>query len=356
MILKIALAVLAVVVLLVAGLAGYRLLRQHQAAERQALKGPNAIDEAGFVRIGGIEQWVSIRGEDRSNPVLVLLHGGPGAAFQLIGYEAFRPWEQDFTVVQWDQRGAGRTYGRNGKASGELSIDRMSDDGIEVIQHALTRTGQQKALILGISWGSILGVEIARRRPDLLHAYVGGGQVVDMARNEAVGYEALMARIRAKGDAKAEARLAAIGPPPYADLKTLIKERGVLMAHPPASERGLYGRLLPVALSAPGTGLKDILDWFGGQSFSTGLIYDEMMAYSDHDAARPFAVPVVVIQGDEDIQTPTVLARAWFDKVQAPKKDFVLIPGGGHSAVIMMPEAFHAALKEHARPLAERPC
>lgn len=353
MILKIALTLLAIVVLLVVGLAGYRALRQHQAAERQALEGQNAIDEAGFVRIGGIDQWVSIRGEDRSNPVLVVLHGGPGAAFQLIAYEAMRPWEKDFTLVQWDQRGAGRTYGRNGAAgSGELSIDRMAADGVEVVQHALARTGQDKAIVLGASWGSILGVEIARRRPDLLHAYVGAGQVVDMQMNEAVGYDALMAKLRAQGDAKAQARLAAVGPPPYAGLGVLMRQRQILMAHPPASERGLYGRLLPVVFTAPGAGLKDIADWFAGQKFSIGRIYPEMMAYSDHDAARPFAVPVVIIQGDEDIQTPTVLARAWFDKLQAPEKQFVLIPGGGHTAIFMTPEAFHAVLKAHVRPLA----
>lgn len=112
------------VTLLIASLAGYRALRQAQAAERQALHGPNAIEEAGFVRIGGIDQWISIRGEDRRNPVLAVLYGGPGAAFQIIGYDVMRDWEADFTVVQWDQRGAGRAFGRNGaEGVGELSID-----------------------------------------------------------------------------------------------------------------------------------------------------------------------------------------------------------------------------------------
>lgn len=87
---KIALIGAGVVTLLIASLAGYRALRQAQAAERQALHGPNAIEEAGFVRIGGIDQWISIRGEDRRNPVLAVLYGGPGAAFQIIGYDVMR--------------------------------------------------------------------------------------------------------------------------------------------------------------------------------------------------------------------------------------------------------------------------
>jgi proline iminopeptidase len=353
---KIALGLLGLVVVLavvVAGLAGYRAFRQAQAADRLALRGPNAISESGFVRIGGIEQWVSIRGEDRSNPVLVVLHGGPGSAFQVITYEAMRPWERDFTVVQWDQRGAGRTFGRNGpKGSGELSIDRIAADGVEVLQHALSRTGQEKALVLGVSWGSILGVQVARRRPDLIHAYVGAGQVVDMQANEAVGYDGLMARLKARGETKAAEKLAAIGPPPYADMGVLLKERNILMAHPPASERGLYRNAVIAALSAPDTGLKDIRDWLAAGQFSIGKLYGEMMAYSDRAAPAPIPVPVVIIQGDEDIQTPTVLARAYFDSLQAPSKTWVIIPGGGHSAVFAMPAEFHAALLKHARPLA----
>lgn len=353
MVWKIGLGVLAVLVLVVVGLAGYRAVRQAQAAERLALKGPRAIDEAGFVRIGGIDQWVSIRGEDRSNPVLVILHGGPGAAFQLITYEAVRPWEKDFTVVQWDQRGAGRTFGRNGAAgSGTLSIDGMADDGVEVVRHALARTGQRKAILLGASWGSILGVQVARKRPDLLHAYVGAGQVVDMAANEAVGYQGLMARLQARGETKAAAKLAEIGPPPYASMKVLLEERKILMAHPPASERGLYHTATLAALSAPGAGLTDIRDWFGGQSFSIRDLYAPMMAYTDRAAPAPIAVPVVIIQGDEDIQTPTVLAREYFDRLPAPSKTWVILPGGGHSAVFAMPDAFHAALVKHVRPLA----
>lgn len=343
-----------VLALVVAGLAGYRAVRQAQAADRLAHQGPNVIDEAGFVRIGGIDQWITIRGEDRRNPVLVVLHGGPGAAFGLITYESMRPWERDFTVVQWDQRGAGRTFGRNGpEGSGELSIDRMARDGAEVIRHALARTGQDKALVLGVSWGSILGVQIARNNPELLHAYVGGGQVVDMQANEAVGYDGLAARLKARGETKAAEKLAAIGPPPYASLEVLLEERKILMAHPPASERHMLRTAAMSIFSAPGTSIQDVRDWFGGQSFSIDRLYAPMMAYTDRVAPAPMPVPVVIIQGDEDIQTPTSLAREYFDRLQAPSKTWVILPGGGHSAVFAMPDAFHEALMTHARPLAQ---
>lgn len=342
----------ATVLLAVAALAGYRVMRQQTALAAMKLTGPTAIDEAGFVQIGGIPQWISIRGESDANPVLVILHGGPGSAFQMISYEAFRPWERDFTVVQWDQRGAGRTYARNGaKGSGDLTIDRFVTDGIEVVEYALAQTGRAKAIVLGISWGSILGMEMARRRPDLFHAYVGGGQVVDMTANEAVGYDGLVERLKGRGAAKALARLQRIGPPPYVQ-KQLLQQRRILMGNPPASEKGMIRRLLPALLFAPQADIKDLLAWFGGQKFSIDRLYDALLAYSDIEADRPVPVPMVLIQGDEDIQTPTVLARAYFDKLQASHKEFVLIPGGGHSAVMAMPDAFLAALKQHVRPLA----
>ncbi|PZQ64694.1 MAG: alpha/beta hydrolase [Phenylobacterium zucineum] len=349
-------AVAGLLLLAMLGAGFWRARRRAAAARRQRLGGPGMIDEAGFVEIGGIPQWVSIRGEDRTNPVLVMLHGGPGACFQIIGYDCMRRWERDFTVVQWDQRGSGRTFGRNGpRGSGGLTIDRIAGDAIEVIAHALARTGHEKAVVLGASWGSIIGLEAARRRPGLVHAYVGAGQVVDMQANEAVGYQGLMARLQARGATKAAERLRRIGPPPYAGLDVLVKQRRILMAHAPDSERGLVGRLLLAAVTAPGARLRDVRDWLAGQSFTMGRIYAELMDYADRGAPPASPVPLVIIQGDEDIQTPTSLARAYHDAFAAPSKAFVLIPGGGHNALLAMPEAFHAALVEHVRPLAGAP-
>lgn len=355
MLLTVVVVVLGAVAAIVLGLAAFRALVQAGAARRLRLEGPGAIDEAGFVPIGGIEQWVTIRGEDRANPVLFIVHGGPGSGFHIFSHTAMRPWEARYTVVHWDQRGAGRTFGRNGaQGSGELSLDRMAADGIEVARHVVARTGQPKVILLGASWGSILGLEMARRAPELFAAFVGAGQVVDFEANEAVGYDGLVARLRARGETKALARLEAIGRPPYPDLKALTKERQILMAHPPRTEKGLMPRLFVAALLAPGVRLKDVRDWLGGAQFTLKQLYDWLMAYRDGSPPRPLKVPLVIIQGEEDIQTPTSLARAYFETLEAPVKRYVEIPGGGHMAFIAMPEAFLAALDEHVRPLAAR--
>ena len=116
------------------------------------------IHEESFVRIGGIEQWITIRGENRNNPVLLLLHGGPGDATNPWGYAGFRNWLKYFTLVQWDQRGAGRTFGRNGAdAASTITIDRMVQDGVELTELLSKRLQKDKIVLVGHSWGSILG-------------------------------------------------------------------------------------------------------------------------------------------------------------------------------------------------------
>lgn len=334
------------IVAVIGAVFAYRAWKRGQEAVRQRIAAPPGIDEAGFVEINGVRQWVSIRGEDRANPVLLLIHGGPGSGFLQISYRALRGWERTYTVVQWDQPGAGRTFGVHGpRNTGELSLERFVRDGVAVAEHVRQRLEVDRLLLVGVSWGSILGLAMARARPDLFSAFVGAGQVVDMRRNEEVGYASLLEKVRRVGDAKAEARLLAIGPPPYPDRKTLLAERKVLMAHPPASEAGFIREVLRRLLLAPGYRLKDAYDWYAGAMFSTGKMLPDLMAYSDDVPAPSVPVPVLILQGDEDIQTPTVIAREYFDRLQAPAKRFALIPGGGHNAVLAMPNRFLEALQ-----------
>jgi pimeloyl-ACP methyl ester carboxylesterase len=341
----------ATIVLVLAAL-GWRAWRQAQVAAALAIVAPNGIDEAGFVRIGGIDQWISIRGEDLANPVIVVAHGGPGSGLASLVTETTRGWEAHFTVVHWDQRGAGLTFSRAPKAQGEISLGRIAEDGLEVAAHALQRTGQAKAILLGASWGSMVAVAMARRRPQLFHALVGAGQVVDSGRNEAVGYESLLARVRAAGDARSEAVLVALGPPPWTLQQTMSERKILIDRYPPANERGMQGRLVAALLTAPGLSIRQVIDWFRAADFSAAALMGSLFSYSDGPPYAPLAVPFVVIQGADDIQTPTSLAEAYVEAIEAPAKRFVSLPGGGHMALVAMPEAFLDALLAQVRPFA----
>jgi proline iminopeptidase len=318
------------------------MVRARNADLNRAAVPPEAIDQSGFVSLRGTPQWVSIRGRDRRAPVLLVLHGGPGAAFEPLTRQAWQSWTQHFTVAHWDQPGAGRTHGRHGASIGELSLERIVEDGLALAEMLCARLDAERVIVLGASWGSIVGVEMVRRRPDLFSAYVGAGQVVDMAMNESVGYEALADRLRDRGASRALERLQAIGPPPYRDLQALLAQRRILMAHPSVSERGLVARSLWRLLRG-GLGPGAIRTWLDGQRYSAERLLEALMAY--RDPQTPIPAPAIFIQGEEDIQTPTVLVEAFVQHLTAPSKALVTIPGGGHNALLFMPDRFLEALR-----------
>lgn len=149
---------------------------QHKLVKDLLITTPHGIVEERFIKIGGIDQWVTIRGEDRHNPVLFFVHGGPGSTCSIFA-PLLRPWEKDFTLVQWDQRGAGKTFRKNGKTgSGTLTFDRLTRDGIEIAEFLREHLGQEKIILVGSSAGSITGTTMVKSRPDLFSAYVGTDQ------------------------------------------------------------------------------------------------------------------------------------------------------------------------------------
>src|SRR5215475_12185125 len=190
------LLVVAVAIVIAAPL-GFVALRRRAIARQLALP-PSGIDEHGYVRIGGIDQWVQIRGADRANPILLMLH--PHGASTIPFTPLYTAWEKHFTVVQWDRRTVGRTRRANRRAGdADWTFDRFIADGIELIEHLRERLGQDRVVLAAHSQGTVIGVGMARRRPDLFHAYVGMGQMVDMPRNESIVYERLLAQARALG-------------------------------------------------------------------------------------------------------------------------------------------------------------
>lgn len=233
---------------------------RNRNAQDYAITTPNGIDEARYVEVGGIEQWITIRGEDRKNPVLLLLHGGPGDATNPWGYAGFRSWLKTFTVIQWDQRGAGRTLGRNGPAlAPTITIERMAQDGIELANLLRKTLEKDKIVLVGHSWGSILGVFMVKARPDLFYAFVGTGQVADPRRNYAVAYNELLKKAERLGEQRAIRELKEVGPPPYANGRGYAVQRKWSNLFEGA-DFFIYS-MFGLVLSAPGYSTRDINDW-----------------------------------------------------------------------------------------------
>lgn len=183
-------------------------------ADARKIVTPNGVERLEKVRIGGIDQWVSIRGTDRRNPVLLYIHGGPGYVSMPMSWWFSRGWEEYFTVVQWDQRAAGKTFLLNDPATiaPTLTCERMIADAEEMAAWVRTELGKDKIFVLGHSWGSFLGLQLAERHPEWLYAYIGVGQLIDGPESERRGWRFAIDAARREGNAEAVRELEAIAP------------------------------------------------------------------------------------------------------------------------------------------------
>lgn len=307
-----------------------------------------------FVPIGGIQQWVTIKGHDGRNPVLLFLHGGPGDAVTPFADAMFAGWDKDFTLVQWDQRGAGRTFGKTGDAiAPTMTMARMTQDGVELAEYLKTHLGKKKIILMGGSWGSILGVNMVQARPDLFYAYLGTAQIVNWQRNVAASYARVLQLARDAKDDQSVAVLTTIGPPPWTALPTWAKFRkperlyqAKLTTSPKAPET-----IDPAYASAPERSQWSQADDFNFVHF-VGMKMDGPLTGVDLARNSDFAVPVFIVQGEQDLTAPPDLVRTWFDGIHASDKQFQVIAGAGHEPSEPLLEACLKLLREKISPLA----
>jgi pimeloyl-ACP methyl ester carboxylesterase len=313
------------------------------------------INEAGYIKIGGIDQWVQIRGDDRNNPILLYLNGGPG--FTTIGGTYwYRAWERRYTMVMWDQRGEGKTFERSGTSVRDtMTISSFTHDGIALAEYLTHRLHKKKIILLGHSWGSMLGVHIVQARPDLFSVYVGTGQLVDEKQTAQASYPLLVARAHSLRNTLAEQQLLAAGPPPYPpDVRKWIPlETWAQALDPPSRDEHspsasqfwltLRGFFEPREV-APGV--------TPAVQFSMSTLWPDMIQDDLTLLGPRFEMPVVLIQGTEDITTVTALAKSYFDRIDAPNKRFISLAGAGHLAIFRDRIGFLEALEEYVRPLA----
>jgi pimeloyl-ACP methyl ester carboxylesterase len=318
---------------------------------------PTGIDEGTFVAINGVEQWIVIRGDDVRNPVLLWVHGGPGGAGGSFATPLFREWERHYTVVQWDQPGGGASLAKNGEAGVEnLTIERFARDGIAVAEYLKQRLHVDKVLLVGISWGSIIGVEMAQRRPDLFSAYVGTAQYASGPQGRRLGYDLALEAARQEGDAVAIADLERIGPPPYERVEDFAVRQRYTLKSRTAAESAAQAEFVKIVSAPPSSdasyvarGLPPVGD--GVQLFLKVLAstLDETQRWEARSLGLEFDVPVFVFHGENDLNTPASLAIEYCKEIEAPAKACELIPDAGHNTL-----AFHGdllrLLNEHVRP------
>ena len=301
-----------------------------------------------YISIGGIEQWIQFNEGESELPILLYLHGGPGAS-SLLAAAAWKTWEEHFTVVHWDQRGAGRTLRKNGEAGcGRLTMDGMVSDGIEIAEFLITRLQKPKVLLVGHSWGSALAVHMLKRRPDLFSAFVGTGQLVNMQQNEEFNYRRQMEQAKRAANQEAIDALRSIGPPPYSDITSL----GVLREWADRLVESSGDSVLPRPNPMPADFTRDDVSVLKeGVMFSVKQLYEDFMAIDLRALGLRFDVPMFFFHGACDQQTPVELAERYCDDIVAPHKEFVRFEGCHHFVVMNRPADFLRELVYHVCPL-----
>ena len=308
------------------------------------------IDEQKFVSIGGIQQWVTLSGTRCGNPVVLILHGGPGNTMSPYANNIYAAWEKEFTIAQWDQRGAGRTFGRNpGAAELELTIDRMTKDGIDLAAYLARAMNTKKIILVGGSWGSVLGVHMAKSRPDLFHAYVGAGQLVNDRENQDASVRKVLTLARAAEDTKTVSAIEALGPPPWTNPRNFgILRRATRIYEAKTSMPAPKSWWVP---SPPYTTPEAQADDENGEEYSylqfVGRKGDGMLSKVDlPKLGLTFDIPVFLVQGSEDLVTTPDVAKRYFDRIAAPQKEYVLLANTGHDPNAAMIGAQYNILKK----------
>lgn len=317
----------------------------------------NGIEQQEFVTIGGVPQWISIRARNRNAPILLVVHGGPGFTLSPVSDYYMRDWEEFFTVVQWDQRGAGKNHRSEARQSlaPTLTIERMVRDTEELIELLRQRFKRDRVVLLAHSFGTILGVKVAQKRPDLLYAYIGMGQFVDARRSEALGYEATLADARAARNVEAIAQLEAIAPFPHPthperNLQNLAIERRWLAHYGGYFRAGGAGQHYAVAQLSPTYTAADLQTRQEAHDFILQTMWTQLGRVDlSHDIK--FDVPVIIMQGRHDRGTSSALVEEWHVAVKAPYKKLIWFEESSHMVYEEEPGRLLVALANDVLPL-----
>lgn len=307
---------------------------------------PNAIASLEKVTINDSDQWITIRGQNKENPVLLFLSGGPGGSQLVTERRALGKLEESFIVVNWDQPGAGKSY--NAVDQKALTVDRYVNDGLALAAYLRDRFQKEKIFLLGESWGSALGVWMIQKEPDLFYAFGGTGQMVAFLENDLKCYQFAIDQARERGDTKKIQALEKQGPPPYYGKGTALKESAFLLetfrymnADPDISDDG-FNTLQDLA--GHEYGLLDKVNWFRGLLYTLDVVYPQLWEVDFRIQAPALEIPVFFLIGRHDVNAPPDLTEAYYQILQAPKKELIWFERSGHNPWVTEADLFSEVL------------
>jgi len=320
---------------------------------------PNGIQENYTAQIGGINQWIYTRGQDKDNPVILFIHGGPASPISPVMWMYQRPLEEYFTMVTYDQRGAGRTFLNipPDSIANTIHIENYVNDAIAIAEMVIQRYHKKKVILMGHSWGTIVGMKAALKRPDLFYAYIGIGQVINTRENEHFSYAYAVATAQQHHNDTALNELKSIAPypgdQPITREKIIIARKwaqyyGGLSAYRQHSRYFFAGPFI-----SPEYSFDDVDAIDNGNLFTLGKILPEFLEV-DLKGVKSFPIPVFMFMGRHDYTTPNEPTEAWLKAVKAPIKKGIWFENASHLVMFEEPGKLLFSLVNEVRPLATK--
>lgn len=286
------------------------------------------------LHIGGNDQWVLERSEDTDNPIILFLHGGPGASELTLNRQKTKSLEKSFIVVNWDQRGAAKSYNAI-KDVDKMNIDQFVQDTRQLTLYLLNKFHKEKIVLVGHSWGSLVGALAVSKYPELYYCYVGIGQLANMAEGELASYQWTLERAMKRNDQRAMKSLKKMGPPPYHDnwqAKTNTQRRYLARfgGEVHGSKSGAIGLLMGSLLFSQEYTMIDRFNFFRGAFGSQALLWPQLMKIDLFRIVPEIKVPVFFMEGKFDYECPCDIAAKYFDSLRAPSKELIWFENSAH--------------------------
>ena len=317
----------------------------------------NSISTIEKVAIGGLEQSLIIRGADKSKPLILYLHGGPGSPEFAFMKKYNSAIENDFVMVYWEQRGSGKSYSKEIPVN-TMNLNQFIEDTRVLSEILIKRFNKKKIYLLGHSWGSALGIQTVAKYPDYYYAYLGVGQVADQYKAEKISFEWVKQQAQIRQDKKAIDKLSKINfPTPNANGKDwmdyLMIERQYVTKYGGGASHNMTSMLpvLATLLNTKEYTISDKINYMKGSLFSLENLWEDVVKSDLNTKIDSIQIPVYVFQGVHDYQTPYAISKSFFDQLKASKKQFFSFENSAHSPILEEPKKFNTILKKISKDL-----
>ena len=299
------------------------------------------------IEINGTRQAISIRGESEDNPVILFLAGGPGGSQIQATRENLSELESDYTIVNWEQTGVGKSY--NAHPIKSLTPDVYVKDAHALTQYLKERFNQEKIYLMGESWGSYLGVRLSKQYPEDYYAFIGTGQMVDFSETEQYCYDLALSLARENNDQQQIKALENLDEIPIKG-KNISLEIGTYLVY----LHNMMGRDSNIQqtdwntfkiIFSPEYGIIDSINYLKGLYFTFSHVYQQLYGTDLRESHSDFKIPIYFLHGRHDFNAPTYLVKEYFEKIIAPEKKLIWFEHSGHNPWINESKLFQEKVK-----------